>query len=523
MVPYALFLRHTAALLHLYSLWNIQGRRDQQMERQRGVQPRREETGEYRVGRLKHERVKIPRNEKLLDWAMQMLKFHAGRKSILEIEFVGEEGTGLGPTLEFYALVAAELQKATIGMWICDDEFHDDMEREVDIGEGKKPVGYYIQRSGGLFPAPWPQDSPDLDRVERLFTFLGSLLAKCFQDNRLIDLPLSVPFLKLMCMGEVGHNITRQYSQSLSRPPAGSLTESQTSEDWDNKELILDPPKARPQTAAPWFEGILEEEDLDSIDPHRSSFLKQLRELSARKQRILQDRSMSEDRRNVALQELALPNPTIPSAGVFLEDLGLTYQFNPSSKKYGFTAIDLKPDGEDEEVTLMNVEEYTDLVYDLCLNSGIRRQMDAFRSGFSAVFPMEKLHSFSPAELRRILCGEQAPSWTREDILTYTEPKLGYTKDSAVFQRLVNVMVGLDADERKSFLQFTTGCSSLPPGGLANLHPHLTVVRKVDGDDNSFPSVNTCVHYLKLPEYSSEEILRERLLSATKEKGFHLN
>ncbi|XP_052768700.1 E3 ubiquitin-protein ligase HECTD1-like isoform X1 [Mya arenaria] len=501
----------------------LQGRRDQQMERQRGVQPRREETGEYRVGRLKHERVKIPRNEKLLDWAMQMLKFHAGRKSILEIEFVGEEGTGLGPTLEFYALVAAELQKATIGMWICDDEFHDDMEREVDIGEGKKPVGYYIQRSGGLFPAPWPQDSPDLDRVERLFTFLGSLLAKCFQDNRLIDLPLSVPFLKLMCMGEVGHNITRQYSQSLSRPPAGSLTESQTSEDWDNKELILDPPKARPQTAAPWFEGILEEEDLDSIDPHRSSFLKQLRELSARKQRILQDRSMSEDRRNVALQELALPNPTIPSAGVFLEDLGLTYQFNPSSKKYGFTAIDLKPDGEDEEVTLMNVEEYTDLVYDLCLNSGIRRQMDAFRSGFSAVFPMEKLHSFSPAELRRILCGEQAPSWTREDILTYTEPKLGYTKDSAVFQRLVNVMVGLDADERKSFLQFTTGCSSLPPGGLANLHPHLTVVRKVDGDDNSFPSVNTCVHYLKLPEYSSEEILRERLLSATKEKGFHLN
>ena len=32
-----------------------------------------------------------------------------------------------------------------------------------------------------------------------------------------------------------------------------------------------------------------------------------------------------------------------------------------------------------QEVTLQNVEEYVDLVYDLCLNSGIRRQMDAFR------------------------------------------------------------------------------------------------------------------------------------------------
>lgn len=62
-----------------------------------------------------------------------MLKFHAQRKSVLEIEFKGEEGTGLGPTLEFYALVAAELQKSSLGMWICDDDFHDELEREVNI------------------------------------------------------------------------------------------------------------------------------------------------------------------------------------------------------------------------------------------------------------------------------------------------------------------------------------------------------------------------------------------------------
>jgi E3 ubiquitin-protein ligase HECTD1 len=94
---------------------------------------------------------------------------------------------------------------------------------------------------------------------------------------------------------------------------------------------------------------------------------------------------------------------------------------------------------------------------------------------------------------------------------------------SAGFQRFVNVLVSMNGSERKAFLQFTTGCSSLPPGGLANLQPRLTVVRKVDGNDNSYPSVNTCVHYLKLPEYSSEEILKDRLTTATKEKGFHLN
>lgn len=61
------------------------------------------------------------------------MKHHAHRKSVLEIEFQGEEGTGLGPTLEFYALVAAELQCKNIGMWLCDDDFHDHLEREVNM------------------------------------------------------------------------------------------------------------------------------------------------------------------------------------------------------------------------------------------------------------------------------------------------------------------------------------------------------------------------------------------------------
>jgi E3 ubiquitin-protein ligase HECTD1 len=83
-------------------------------------------------------------------------------------------------------------------------------------------------------------------------------------------------------------------------------------------------------------------------------------------------------------------------------------------------------------------------------------------------------------------------------------------------------MCEMNNKERKAFVQFLTGCSSLPPGGLANLHPRLTIVRK-DGGDNSFPSVNTCVHYLKLPEYSSKEILKKQLTIACMEKGFYLN
>ena len=48
-----------------------------------------------------------------------------------QVEFQGEEGTGLGPTLEFYALLAAELQRKSLGMWLTDDEIPDDMARWV--------------------------------------------------------------------------------------------------------------------------------------------------------------------------------------------------------------------------------------------------------------------------------------------------------------------------------------------------------------------------------------------------------
>ena len=73
---------------------------------------------------------------------------------------------------------------------------------------------------------------------------------------------------------------------------------------------------------------------------------------------------------------------------------------------------------------------------------------------------------------------------------------------------------------------FATGCPSLPPGGIRNLHPRLTVVRKTAESGNAdgmFPSVNTCAHYLKLPEYSSAAVLKERLLVAITTKGFHMN
>lgn len=203
--------------------------------------------------------------------------------------------------------------------------------------------------------------------------------------------------------------------------------------------------------------------------------------------------------------------------------------------------------------------------------------------GFNQVFPMEKLSSFSHKEVQMVLCGNQSPSWNADDIINYTEPKLGYTRDRYGSRHTHTLTQGwclrLKADPNCYIVSapLQSWLSALCQGFMWNviwweeslpavhhwlLHaapwwpgqpsptPHrsqkgrfrassgifksLTVSwlaavpllprpLQVDATDSSYPSVNTCVHYLKLPEYSSEDIMRERLLAATMEKGFHLN
>jgi len=163
---------------------------------------------------------------------------------------------------------------------------------QVDLGGGLKPPGFYVQRSCGLFPAPFPQDSEELERVAKLFHFLGVFLAKCIQDNRLVDLPVSQPFFKLLCMGDIKSTMSKLLYHSRGSPPPDRpphlqpfllLSEASTEEtqesqesqetysvgsfDEDSKsEFIMDPPKPKPPA---WYHGILTWDSFQLVNPHR--------------------------------------------------------------------------------------------------------------------------------------------------------------------------------------------------------------------------------------------------------------
>eukprot|EP00438_Fugacium_kawagutii_P021472 Skav234981 [mRNA] locus=scaffold122:178612:189765:+ [translate_table: standard] len=140
----------------------------------------------------------------------------------------------------------------------------------------------------------------------------------------------------------------------------------------------------------------------------------------------------------------------------------------------GYPQIELKPGGASINVTGDNRAEYLRRVVEaVSLVEAVAAQLDAFRS-----------------------------VWCFKDLLTF--------------------LAELSPDNRRNFLMFATGAPTLPLGGFGGLKPPLTVVKKEAPTapltaDDFMPSVMTCANYLKLPEYSSFEILKQKLDLAMRE------
>lgn len=107
-----------------------------------------------------------------------------------------------------------------------------------------------------------------------------------------------------------------------------------------------------------------------------------------------------------------------------------------------------------------------------------------------------------------------------------------YSKNSTVIKNLFTVLCEFDDEEKKLFLMFTTSKTRLPFGGLgssylglANLNPPLTVSSYFPRYTNMpqemqnlyLPTGATCFHELKLPNYSTIDVLKSKVLLAIKE------
>ncbi|XP_019098561.1 PREDICTED: E3 ubiquitin-protein ligase UPL3-like, partial [Camelina sativa] len=157
---------------------------------------------EMRIGRLQRQKVRVSRN-RILDSAAKVMEMYSSQKAVLEVEYFGEVGTGLGPTLEFYTLLSHDLQKVALGMWRSNSG--DKVSMQIDRDEIEDGKSYavrdreIVQAPLGLFPRPWPStadvsEGGQFHKVIEYFRLLGRVMAKALQDGRLLDVPLSTAF-----------------------------------------------------------------------------------------------------------------------------------------------------------------------------------------------------------------------------------------------------------------------------------------------------------------------------------------
>ncbi|KAF8088217.1 hypothetical protein N665_0549s0027 [Sinapis alba] len=420
---------------------------------------------EMRIGRLQRQKVRVSRN-RILDSAAKVMEMYSSQKAVLEVEYFGEVGTGLGPTLEFYTLLSHDLQKVSLGMWRSNSGDKSSMQTDRDeIQDGKSAAARdrdIVQAPLGLFPRPWPSTA-DVSEGSRFhkaieyFRLLGRVMAKALQDGRLMDVPLSTAFYKLILGQEL-----------------------------DLHDIIL-------------------------FDAELGKTLQELRVLVDRKHYL---EAEGGDNSSV-ISDLCL-------RGSRIEDLCLDFTLP------GYPEYILRPG--DDIVDINSLEDYISLVVDATVKRGVARQIEAFRSGFSQVFDIKSLQIFTPSELDYLLCGRRE-LWEAETLVEHIKFDHGYTAKSPAIINLLEIMGELTADQQRAFCQFVTGAPRLPPGGLSVLNPKLTIVRKHSSTssaaangtgasetaDDDLPSVMTCANYLKLPPYSTKEIMYKKLLYAINE------
>lgn len=104
-------------------------------------------------------------------------------KSLLEIQYENEVGTGLGPTLEFYALVSKDFQKAELEMWKGETVSNFDYKNE----KNDSPVDY-VSSTTGLFPLPIAKNTKPspVNKIKQRFKLLGKFMAKALMDSRMV-------------------------------------------------------------------------------------------------------------------------------------------------------------------------------------------------------------------------------------------------------------------------------------------------------------------------------------------------
>ena len=165
---------------------------------------------------------------------------------------------------------------------------------------------------------------------------------------------------------------------------------------------------------------------------------------------------------------------------------------------------------------------------DSCLLLWQQRMLNSFTEGLGNVLPVELFPLLTGEEFRETICGNPEVD---VDMLRRVVEYEGYEATDAVIQYFWDTLREMTHEERKQFLQFVWARNRLPLRESDFESPfkiQKDTVNEGEKADQVLPSASTCFFSLTLPAYSSQAILRDKLLFAitnvtTMETDFQTN
>jgi len=198
---------------------------------------------------------------------------------------------------------------------------------------------------------------------------------------------------------------------------------------------------------------------------------------------------------------------------IFMRSFQISYEVYGQVKTYN-----LVENGENILVTNENREEFVKLYIHHLVIDSISRQFTAFRRGFYKVCGGYALKMCRAEELELLISGSVELDY--EELEKATEYDDGYSKDHIVIKNFWEIVHAMTYDQKKKLLMFVTASDRVPLKGLGNL---TFVIQRNGPDTDRLPTALTCFGRLLLPEYSTKEKLKNRLLTAIENaKGFGL-
>ena len=178
----------------------------------------------------------------------------------------------------------------------------------------------------------------------------------------------------------------------------------------------------------------------------------------------------------------------------------------------------LKDPAEDEAEMVTNdnrIQYVKDYVYWLTEKS-IAAQFEAFRTGFNLPLHKRALRLLSPKDLRTLLEGHHAIDIEGLKQTVHYEDKFDATHPR--IKEFWEIVQDMTEDQHRKLLEFVTASPRVPARGIDEV---LFTIQRNGVGDEYLPTSMTCFGRLLLPEYSSKEIMAEKLkLAIENSTGF---